>query len=121
MKFSFSLLLSAIASSTTSASNLCGSNATIGTHVISVLNLTYPGLEKVKASVNAGDLNAACEALADYYKTANTSSSYRHPSPPPGNSTAGGVVDEMVFKDIFYLSGVDISAHVPRMPDGGYN
>ena len=119
------LLFSAIAATSSiiaqATPNICGSNATIGTHIISVLNLTYPGLEKVQASVNAGDLNEACEALADYYKTANTSSSLRHPSPPPSNSTAGGVVDEMVFKDIFYLSGVDITAHVPRMPDGGYN
>ena len=115
------LILAAFVAAAEAAANICGSNATIGAHVISVLNLTYPGLEAVQTAVQSGDLNTACEALAEYYREANTSSWYRHPAPNPGNSTAGGVVDEMVFKDIFYLAGVDITAHVPRMPDGGLN
>jgi hypothetical protein len=108
-------------SPTTTSTNICGQNSTIGLYVISVLNLTFPGLEKVKAAVSINDLNTACEALAEYYKNANTSAWYRHSSPIPTNSTAGGIVDEMVFHDIWYLAGVDITSHIPRMPDGGLN
>lgn len=70
---------------------------------------------------NQNDYNAACEALANYYQYGNTASWLRIPPVTPGNSTAGGVVDEMVFHDIFYLAGVDTTQHVPRNADGGLN
>jgi hypothetical protein len=112
-------LLLAILSNFATAANICGSNATIGTTVIAALNLSYPGLEAVQGFAKQGDLNSACEALAEYYRSANTSWWNRVPPVTPGNGTVGGQTDAMVFHDIFYLAGVDISAQVPRNAAGG--
>jgi hypothetical protein len=101
--------------------NICGTNPYIGNAVIAAMNLTYPGLEAVAAAAKAGDLNGACEALADYYQNGNSTAWLRIPAVTPGTGLAGGVVDEMVFNDTFYLAGVDITAHVPRNADGGFN
>ncbi len=103
----------------TAAQNICGSNATIGTAVVRALNLTYPGLEAVAAAASAGDLNTACEALASYYKTSNTSTWLRIPALAPGSGLAGGAADLIVFNDTFYFSGVATQARIPRNPDGG--
>ena len=100
-------------------SNICGTNATLGRQVMSVLNLTWPGLEAVAAAEKAGDLNTACEALADYYRAANTTWWHRVPPVTPGKGMVGGQTDAMVLHDIFYLAGVDTSAKVPRNADGG--
>ena len=102
-----------------SAANVCGTNATLGAAVVASLNLTFPGLNAVAAAAARGDLDAACEALSDYYKTSNTSSWLRIPPVTPGNKLAGGIVDEMVFNDTFFLAGVSITAKVPRNADGG--
>ena len=100
--------------------NICDTNATVGAHVLSVLNLTYPGLEAVAAAAARGDAGAACEALAAYYAASGTAAWLRKPPPPPPSSRlAGGVVDAMVFHDVFYLAGVDTTAKVPRNADGG--
>lgn len=103
------------------STNICGSNTTLGNAVIAALNLTYPGLEGVAAAAGAGDLNGACEALAVYYQTSGTANWLRLANTPiPSNKLAGGVVDEMVFNDTFFLSGVGITAKVPRNADGGW-
>lgn len=101
--------------------NICGMNSTLGQQVMSVLNLTWPGLEAVSEAFKVGDLNTACEALATYYKTSNTTSWRRLPPVQPGNKMVGGATDAMVLHDVFYLAGVDISAKVPRNADGGLN
>jgi len=108
------------ATAATADVNICGRNATIADSVRNALNLTYPGLEAVQAAFSAGDPNTACEALATYYATANTSWWLRNPNPPaPSNRTAGGWADAMVFNGTFWLAGVDLAAVVPRNPDGG--
>lgn len=99
--------------------NICGTNKTLGENVLSVLNLTYPGLEPVAAAAAAGDLNAACEALSAYYAGANTSFWLRHGPVAPGSSLAGGVADAIVFNDTFTLAGVGVTARIPRNADGG--
>jgi len=43
------------------------------------LSLDRPGLEAVKSAVAAKDLPAACNALIDYYRHANTATWLRHP------------------------------------------
>lgn len=114
-------LLALVLASAASAANICGENRTLGLAVMSVLNLTYPGLEAVAAANAAGDLDSACEALAAYYLTSNTSSWLRIPPVAPGTGRVGkgSLVDNAVDKDLYYLAGVTTSAVIPRNPDGG--
>lgn len=103
------------------SSNICATNSTLGKHIMSVLNLTYPGLEAVAAAEAAGDLGAACEALAAYYRVSNSSSWLRVPPVAPGTGRVGNgsLVDNAVDYDVYYMSGVDTSGKVPRNQDGG--
>lgn len=109
----------AAAAGSGAGTNICGQNATIGQSVIAALNLTYPGLEAVAAAASAGDLNTACEALATYYQSSNSTWWLRVPPVTPGTGMAGGIPDDMVLRDVFYLAGVNLSAHIPRNADGG--
>ena len=114
------LALAALASAAAAAANICATNATIYSNVLAVLNLTHPSLAPVAAAAARGDAGGACEALATYYATASSASWLRLPAPPPPSTRlAGGTVDPMVLHDIFYLSGVDATAKVPRNADGG--
>ena len=108
----------AAAAASAAASNICGANATLGAAVLSVLNLTYPGLEAVAAAAAAGDLDTACTALADYYSAAHTASWLRRPAPPPSTARVGGAVDAVVYNDT-YNEGALGSGRVPRGADGG--
>ena len=101
--------------------NICGANATLGAHVMSVLNLTFPGLESVAAAEARGDLDAACEALAAYYAAANTSYWLRVPPVAPGTGRVGNgsLVDNAVDYDLYYMEGVTTSSVIPRNEDGG--
>lgn len=113
--------LAALASAAAAATNICGTNATIGGAVVASLNMSYPGLEAVAAAAAAGDLNTACEELAVYYRNSNTSWWLRLPPVTPGTGLAGGAADLIVFNDTFYFSGVTTQAKVPRNADGGLN
>jgi len=99
--------------------NICGANATLAAHVLSVLNLTQPALATVTAAAARGDMDAACEALAAYYASSATAAWWRRPAPAPSSRLVGGVTDEMVFNDTFYLAGVGLSSRIPRNADGG--
>ena len=101
------------------ASNICGTNITIGRSVAASVNLTYPGLEAVAAAVDDGDYGAACEALATYYLTSNTSSWLRIPPVAPGSGLAGGFADAIVFNDTYFFEEIDLTTKVPRNADGG--
>lgn len=103
------------------AANICGANRTLGLSVMSVLNLTYPGLESVAAFNAAGDLDSACEALASYYQTSNTSSWLRRGAVKPGTGRVGNgsLVDNAVNFDIYFLAGVQTTGKIPRNADGG--
>ena len=113
--------LALILASTASAANICGENRTLGLAVMSALNLTYPGLEAVAAANAAGDLDAACEALASYYRASNTSSWLRIAPVAPGTGRVGkgSLVDNAVDLDLYYMAGVTTSGVIPRNPDGG--
>lgn len=114
----FLLVLSV--SSPSQSANICGMNATLAAHVLSVLNLTAPALAPVAAAAARGDHDAACEALAAYYATSGTASWFRPASTPaPSSRVVGGATDAMVMHDIFYLAGVTTSAKIPRNADGG--
>ena len=119
MRCRFMLLVSAFGAA--HAANICGSNATLGSAVIDVLNLTYPGLSAVKAAVERSDMDAACEALAAYYVSSNTSSWLRIPPVTPGTARVGNgsYVDDAVDYDIYWLAGVDTTGKIPRNKDGG--
>jgi hypothetical protein len=103
--------------------NICGTNVTVGAAVMDALNLSWPGLEPVAAAAAAGDLTTACAALAVYFNQTATTGAWLRWQPPKGfnyNGTAraGGLADN-VLQDIYYLSGVDTTARIPRSPDGG--
>mmetsp|Transcript_1362 Transcript_1362/g.4443 ORF Transcript_1362/g.4443 Transcript_1362/m.4443 type:complete len:757 (-) Transcript_1362:115-2385(-) len=106
------------------ATNICGSNATIGRAVVASYNSSHPGLEGFAAAVASGDLNGACEALIEYYRT-GTSGSWLRWTPPANftwNSTVrvGGQTDQ-ILDDVYFLSGVRCTAKIPRNADGGIN
>ena len=105
--------------SSSSAANICASNATLGAHVLSVLNLTHPALAPVAAAAARGDLGGACDALAGYSASSGTAAWWRHVAPPPSDRLVGGPIDAMVFHDNFALGGVGAEAKIPRNPDGG--
>jgi len=85
------------------------------------MNLSYPGLEAVAAAASVGDLNTACETLAEYYRNSNTSFWLRLPPVTPGSGRVGkgSLVDNAVDYDIYYMAGVTTSAKIPRNADGG--
>ena len=99
------------------SANVC-ENATLGAAVLSVVNLTYPGLAAVAAAAAAGDLPAACDALSAYYAASNTSAWLRRPQPAPSSRRVGGPTDDVVFKDVYAEGGLG-SGRVPRNADGG--
>lgn len=106
----------------TASSNICGRNITIGRAVVNAMNLSYT--PKLKAALDAayqGDYNTACEEIATYYAQGNSSAWWRLPPVTPGNTTAGGWADELVFHDIFNLHGVNEVAKIPRNADGGFD
>jgi hypothetical protein len=116
-----SLLLLCAAAPAALAVNICGLNRTLGLAVMNVLNLSYPGLEAVSAAEARGDLDAACEALAAYYATSNTSYWLRVPPVTPGTGRVGNgsEVDNAVDYDIYYMAGVTETGKIPRNADGG--
>jgi hypothetical protein len=99
--------------------NICATNAAIGRSVAAAVNLTRPGLEAVASAVAAGDYGAACDALAAYYASGNSSWWLRLPPVAPGTGLAGGLPDAVVFNDSYYLQGVQLTEIVPRNADGG--
>lgn len=111
------LLLSLAAAQGSESDNVC-KNATLGAAIISVLNLTFPGLEAVAAAAKTSDYPTACEALAAYYATSNSSAWLRRPLPPPSTRRVGGATDAVVFNDYYSEGGLG-AGRVPRNPGGG--
>lgn len=105
------------------AANICGENKTLGLAVMNVLNLTYAGLEAVASAAGSGDLDTACEALAAYYASSNSSYWLRIPPVKPGTGRVGNgsLVDNAVDYDIYYMAGVTTTGKIPRNADGGLN
>lgn len=104
-----------------SGGNICSQNRTIGAAVRNAINLTHPGLEPANTAALRGDLAEMCEAIAEYYRTSNTSATWwRLPPVSPGSTLAGGAVDQMVFHDIFTgFPSPSGPVKLNRNPDGG--
>jgi hypothetical protein len=83
------------------AENVCARNSTIGHAVLGGMNLSFAGLEAAAAAAAAGDLGAACDAVAAYYRTGNSTAWLRLPPVAAGTALHGGAVDAMVFNDTF--------------------
>ena len=113
--------VNAVPASTTSTSNICASNATLGAAVLAAMNLSYPGLEAAAAAAASGDRGKACQAIADYYRHGTSASWHRMKKPPvPGTAMAGGTVDAMVLNDTY--SGFPSPSgpvKIPRTASGG--
>eukprot|EP00051_Salpingoeca_urceolata_P028965 m.488563 g.488563 ORF g.488563 m.488563 type:complete len:838 (-) comp25909_c0_seq1:98-2611(-) len=113
-----------VAMSTSASSNVCGENPILGHAVLDAVNLTLPQLADVASHAQRGDLQAACDALATYYASSNTTAWLRWTPPggwhPNGTKRVGGHADD-ILKDIYYLSGVKETAKIPRNSDGGLN
>ena len=118
LKITLFVALSALIT-TESTENICARNITIGKSILGAMNLSYPGLEAVSSAASHRNYNLACEALVEYYKTSNSSSKLRRKIVTPGTKRIGGAIDAMVEHDIYALAGVDTTAKVPRLPDGG--
>ena len=73
--------------------------------LMEALDLSAPGLDKVKIAVNANDLPAACGALVAYYQEGTTASWYRKPSLEITNKTEEN--GEAIIKDIFTFQTVE--------------
>ena len=67
------------------------------------LNLSYPGLEAVKAAIAAGDQDTACDAVAQYYAASKHAPWLRHAAPAAGTALAGGAVDAVMLNDTYLL------------------
>ena len=67
------------------------------------LNLSYPGLEAVKAAIAAGDQGTACDAVAQYYAASKHAPWLRHAAPTAGTTFAGGAVDAVMLNDTYLL------------------
>ncbi len=85
-------------------------------NLFGVLNLDFPGLQNVKAAVNAGQWETACTELLLYYQTTDTwyGSAFREPQPPPTTGTVSQAED--LLNDIFIYNGIQGS--IMRLADG---
>ena len=92
------LIVMFLAFATSNAANICGVNATVGAHVMSVLNLTIPALAPVAAAAARGDLDAACEALAEYYISSGTAAWLRKVAPTPSDRLVLGIAQPLPWR-----------------------
>lgn len=101
--------------------NICSQNASIGEAVVQAINLTFPGMEKIRDAAKHKDFAFACDELAKYYKEGNSSAWLRMPTVKPGGTAlAGGTVDMMVLHDVFTMeTGSPGGDKIPRNADGG--
>ena len=83
----------------------CPTSAPITALLFKALNLSYPGLEAVKAAVAAGDQGVACSAVAAYYATSKHAPWLRHAAPAVGTALAGGAVDATMLNDTYDFYG----------------
>ena len=97
----------------------CPSSAAVTEVLFSAVNLSWPGLEKVRRAYHNDDNRTACNELAAYYANANTSGWLRNPGPTcrPSRSRVGGAVDAVIWNDTYDFYGE--VGKVPRNKDGG--
>ncbi|KJF42355.1 alginate lyase family protein [Draconibacterium sediminis] len=82
--------------------------------MLNQFDLNYPGLEKVKAAYNSGDLVAACTQLLDYYKNEETIQYLRREQPEISRRTDN--LADTILTDVFVVQNV--RGKVPWGDDG---
>ncbi|MFW6155591.1 MAG: heparinase II/III family protein, partial [Planctomycetota bacterium] len=82
------------------------------------LDLDRPGLESVKQAMQRDDLAAACGALLDYYRAADTAAWWRHEeTPEAGDDEASHVNPSLIEKADAYLDDIYVGHDGPgKMP-----
>ncbi len=82
--------------------------------MITQFDLDQPGLEKVRASYQRGDLVETCKQLLSYYQTGNTAAFLRKPLPPATAATVPAA--DTILKNVYVVQNV--RGEVPYLPDG---
>lgn len=82
--------------------------------LLNLLDLTTPGMEKVKQAHEKGNLVLACRELLAYYKNGSTAS-YLRTTQPSATSRIVAQADTTL-KNVFYVQNV--RGEVPILPDG---
>lgn len=77
-------------------------------------NLGYPGMEKVKAAWDSGNLTEACTQLLEYYKNSNNALHLRKTQPEKSNQTEAEA--DTILKNVFVIQNV--RGQVPWGDDG---
>jgi len=77
-------------------------------------NLDYPGLEKVKAASESGNLVEACNELLNYYRYGNTAKYLRRQQPAESDKTVAEA--DTTLKNVFIVQNV--RGEVPWLDDG---
>ncbi len=72
--------------------------------MLNQFDLNYPGLEKVKAAYNSGDLVAACTHMLDYYKNGETIQYLRREQPEISRRTDD--LADTILTDVFVVQNV---------------
>ena len=100
----------------TTLDQLCKQEPQRIARMFEALNLDYPGLGKVKATVTAEDMPRACEALLAYYKNAETASWLRKGAIPTAGDGRNAAADAILRRE---FTNYTITATVPLREDGG--
>lgn len=80
-------------------------------------NLDFPGLEKVKKAVEAGNLTEACDQLLTYYQRSKNALHLRKDNPPPSEKTIA--IADTILENVFVIQNV--RGKVPWEEDGHRN
>lgn len=78
------------------------------------LNLDYPGLEKIKAAADKGQVVQACQELLIYYRNGENAGHLRIELPEPGTGTVSSA--DTILKNVFTIQNV--KGKVPVGEDG---
>ena len=98
----------------TSVEDLCGSYPETMKSMFEDFNLDYPGLGKVKAAYNSGDMVDACIHLLDYYRNGNMAPELRREQPVKADKTEA--LADTILKNVFVVQNV--RGEVPIRDDG---
>ena len=94
---------------------LCSTSPQIVHTLMDEINTDYPGLEKVRESVENEDWPSACMALVDYYRNAASASWLR--SGDIGSGTGRDGTADDILHDVFTFQSV--TGTQPRTANGG--
>lgn len=83
-------------------------------NLLEKLDLTRPGLEKVKAAHDRRDQVTACDELLHYYRHGQTAAQLRRDQPTPSSKRHGWA--DSILNDVFEF--YDLTDRVPRTPNG---